>query len=158
MFFTFRTSILVLILIMFIISTAPVVQTSLPALLENASAAGPQTVSLRLNSAQFETVSNTTIHQLKILVNYTTNDLKTVNNKINGVMKVYALNGSLLKTSSFPSGFIVHASGAAQFKTTIIYSYIKNVTAVAQLTDLSKTLPLSNAIRIKINLGQNLKF
>jgi hypothetical protein len=158
MFFTFSTSISVLVLIIFIINATPVVQTSLPTLLENVSAVGPETISLKLNSAQFETVSNTTTHQLKILVNYTTNDLKTVNNKINGVMKVYALNGSLLKTSSFPSGFIIHASGAAQFKTTIIYSYIKNVTAVAQFTDLSKTVPLSNAVRIKINLGQNLKF
>jgi hypothetical protein len=35
---------------------------------------------------------------------------------INAIMKVYAPNGTLIKTSSFPNGFVVKHSGTAGFK------------------------------------------
>ena len=93
-------------------------------------------------------------HQIKIIVNYTANDAKSINTTINGVMKVYALNGTLLRTSAFPSGFKAQKFGTAQFATTILDNRIKNVTAVIQMTNILKTFALSNSVKTRINLGQ----
>jgi hypothetical protein len=46
-------------------------------------------------------------NQVNAFSNYTVNDPSFVNQKINSVMKVYATNGTLIKTSSSADGFIV---------------------------------------------------
>jgi len=47
-------------------------------------------------------------------------------------MKVYAPNGTLIKTSFFPNGFIAKHSGSAQLATTIKDNRILQLTAFVQ--------------------------
>ena len=69
-------------------------------------------------------------------------------------MKVYATNGTLIKTSSSADGFIVNQTGSQSHVTTITNSTLQNVIAVVQYTDLAKTLPLSNPLQVDLNLTQ----
>ena len=82
--------------------------------------------------------------------NYTVNDPSFLNQKINSVMKVYATNGTLIKTSSSAEGFIVDQTGSQRHVTTITNSTMQNVIAVVQYTDLAKTLPLSNPLQVDL--------
>lgn len=123
-------------------------------LVENVFGQSPQGIIIKLSYAHFVPLSTSKGHQIKIIVNYTANDTKNINTTINGVMKVYALNGTLLRTSAFPSGFKAQNFGTAQFATTLLDSRIKNVTAVIQMTNTLKTFALSNSVKARINLGQ----
>ena len=121
---------------------------------ENVFGQSPQPITIKLNYAHFIPLSTSKGHQIKVIVNYTANDTKSINTTINGVMKVYALNGTLLRTSAFPSGFKAQNLGTAQFATTLLDNRIKNVTAVIQMTNILKTSALSNSVKTRINLGQ----
>jgi hypothetical protein len=123
-------------------------------LVENVFGQSPQGIMIKLSYAHFVPLLTSKGHQIKIIVNYTANDTKNINTTINGVMKVYALNGTLLRTSAFPSGFKAQNFGTAQFATTLLDSRIKNVTAVIQMTNTLKTFALSNSVKARINLGQ----
>ena len=109
-------------------------------------------VSLELNSATFSPLTSALGNQLKVGVNYTTTNNTLVGNTINAVMKVYALNTTAIKSTSFPSGFTANRSGMEEIKTTIGGNSTQNVIAVVQFTDLSKTLPISNPIQVDLNL------
>jgi hypothetical protein len=62
-----------------------------------------QEVFLALNSAQFVPLTTTGEgSRIQVFVNYTVNDPSIINQTINSVMKVYQVNGTLIKTSSFP--------------------------------------------------------
>ena len=97
-------------------------------------------------------------NQVKVLLkSLTTNDTTGSNNNnqsMNAVMKVYSTNGTLLKTTSFPSGFNYNASESVKLATNIEDKSIETVTAVVQLTNLEKTQQLSDPITIKLGLGQ----
>ncbi len=69
-------------------------------------------------------------------------------------MKVYSINGTLLKTSSYPQGFNYNNTESIKLATNIADKSIENVTAVIQLTNLEKTQPLSDPLTIKLGLGQ----
>jgi hypothetical protein len=124
----------------------------------NASAYHGQEVLLALDSAQFIPRLNTTEgSQVKVFVNYTVNDPSIVNQTINAVMNVYTLNGTLIKTSSFPAGFTATNFGTQQLATTIKGNTIQNITAVTTITNAAKLIPLSNSSTVKLNLGQILQ-
>ena len=97
-------------------------------------------------------------NQVKVLLkSLTTNDTTGSNNNnqsMNAVMKVYSTNGTLLKTTSFPSGFNYNGSESVKLATNIADKSIETVTAVIQLTNLEKTQQLSDPITIKLGLGQ----
>jgi hypothetical protein len=115
-----------------------------------------QEISLVLNSADFTSLStNKTAHQVRVFVNYTVNDPSIGSQTINSVMKVYSPNGTLLKTSSSPNGFTINSSGVQRHSTTLSNSIIQNVSAVVQFTDVSKIMPLSNAVVVKLNLANS---
>jgi hypothetical protein len=82
------------------------------------------------------------------------NNNNNSNKSMNAVMKVYSTNGTLLKTSSFPSGFNYNGSESVKLATNIVDKSIETVTAVVQLTNLEKTQQLSDLITIKLSLGQ----
>jgi hypothetical protein len=82
------------------------------------------------------------------------NNNNNSNQSMNAVMKVYSTNGTLLKTSSFPSGFNYNGSESVKLATNIVDKSIETVTAVVQLTNLEKTQQLSDLITIKLSLGQ----
>jgi len=114
-----------------------------------------QEVSLTLNSGHFIPLTVDKGNQVRVSVNYTTDNSTIIGNTINAVMKVYAApNRTAIKSTSFPNGFIVNSSGMQEIKTTITDNQTKNVTAVVQFTDASKTVPISNPVHIRLNLTQ----
>ena len=137
---------------------AAVLALSMVGLSYNAFAYHGQEAILALDSAQFIPRLNTTEgSQVKVLVNYTVNtvnDPSIVNQTINAVMNVYTLNGTLVKTSSFPAGFTANNFGTQQLATTIKENTIQNITAVTTITNAAKLIPLSNSLTTKLNLGQ----
>jgi hypothetical protein len=129
--------------------------STLPLLYETFADHG-QEISLALNSAEFKSLSsNKTGHQVRVFVNYTINDPSLIGQTINSVMKVYSLNGTLLKTSSSPNGFTINSTGIQRHSTTLADNTIQNVTAVVQFTDISKITPMSNPVSVKLNLANS---
>jgi hypothetical protein len=90
-------------------------------------------------------------NQVKVIVNYSVEDPSIIDQDINAVMKVYTLNGTLLKTSSFPAGLALNETGKAQLATTFTDTIIKNVTAVVTFVNTTNNLPLSNPLTVKLN-------
>jgi uncharacterized membrane protein YqhA len=114
-----------------------------------------QTLPMEIDYAHFISPLNQD-NQVKVLLkSLTTADSAGLNNKtINAVMKVYSINGTLLKTSSYPQGFNYNNTESIKLATNIADKSIETVTAVIQLTNLEKTQPLSDPITIKLGLGQ----
>jgi hypothetical protein len=110
-------------------------------------------ISISLDSAEFIPLGEKG-NQVNVFSNYTVNDPSFVNQKINSVMKVYATNGTLIKTSSSADGFIVNQTGSQRHATTITNTTIQNVIAVVQYTSLTKTAPLSNPLQVNLTLTQ----
>jgi hypothetical protein len=68
-------------------------------------------------------------------------------------MKLYALNGTLIKSSSYPSGFVAqNTNGTAELKTTLEDPTIQSAIANITLTNAAKTEVISNEISTTINL------
>ncbi|HEU4483658.1 MAG TPA: hypothetical protein VFR65_11475 [Nitrososphaeraceae archaeon] len=114
-----------------------------------------QTFPMEIDYAHFISPLNQD-NQVKVLLkSLTTNDTTGLNNKtINAVMKIYSINGTLLKTSSYPQGFNYNSTESIKLATNIADKSIDTVTAVIQLTNLEKTQPLSDPLTIKLGLGQ----
>ena len=115
-----------------------------------------QTFPMEIDYAHFISPLNQD-NQIKVLLkSLTTSDAAGLNNNktINAVMKVYSINGTLLKTSSYPQGFNYNNTESIKLATNIADKSIENVTAVIQLTNLEKTQPLSDPLTIKLGLGQ----
>jgi hypothetical protein len=119
------------------------IQTAKPVLSANK-------ITIALVSSQFMPLTNSTFNQLKIIVSYKTNDASLINTKINGVMRVYSLNGNIIKTSSFPNGFILNKTGTIQFATSFTGNTTQNVRADIVLKDLDKINPLSNIVTANV--------
>ena len=110
-------------------------------------------LTISLNSATFGPLtSNPSLNQVKLLVDYQTKDLSLVDSTINGVMLVYAPNGTLLKTSSYPNGFTITESGIIQFATSFADPSLTSVKTNVSLTDLNKTETLSNTLSSDVAL------
>jgi hypothetical protein len=114
-----------------------------------------QTFPMEIDYAHFISPLNQD-NQVKVLLkSLTTNDTAGLNNKtINAVMKIYSINGTLLKTSSYPQGFNYNSTESIKLATNIGDKSIETITAVIQLTNLEKTQPLSDPLTIKLSLGQ----
>jgi hypothetical protein len=109
-------------------------------------------INITVNSTKFAQSSNDTSTRLKVVVNYVTKDTSIVKSKINGILKVSALNGTLIKRSSFANGFVVNQSGAITFATTLPTKSMQSVKTDVVLTDLSKANPISNVVTTNVNL------
>ena len=117
-----------------------------------------QKIPIDIDYAQFISPLNQD-NQVKVyLKSLPTDDLTGVNNNtnqtMNAVMKIYSTNGTLLKTTSFPSGFYYNSLKSIKLATNIIDKSVETITAVVQLTNLEKTQPLSDPITFKLGLGQ----
>lgn len=93
-------------------------------------------------------------NQVNVIAKYTVNDPSIINQMINSVMKVYTTNGTLIKTSSSAEGFIANQTGIQRHATTISDSTLQSLIAVVQFTDLAKTIPLSNPLKVDLTLNQ----
>ena len=91
-----------------------------------------QAITISLDSAEFIPLGEEG-NQVNVFSNYTVNDPSFLNQKINSVMKVYATNGTLIKTSSSADGFVVNQTGSQQHVTTITNSTMQNVIAVCTI-------------------------
>ena len=113
-----------------------------------------QAITISLDSAEFIPLGEEG-NQVNVFSNYTVNDTSFVNQKINSVMKVYATNGTLIKTSSSADGFVVNQTGSQHHATTITNSTIPKCNSrIVQYTNLTKTAPLSNPLS-KSNFNSN---
>lgn len=84
---------------------------------------------------------------------YQINDESLENEKINGIMKLYSSNGTLIHSSSFPESFIAKKKGGTEdFKTTIRDPAINNLIANVTFVDLDKKNTLSNTVTTNLNL------
>ncbi len=117
----------------------------------DASPAGAERITLTLNSATFLPLTDPTKHQLKVSVDYATTDTSLINAQINGVMDVYAPNGSKVKTSSYPNPFTILDSGTIIFATTFIDPSLEDVRADIRLTDSNKTEIISNTVTTNVS-------
>ena len=118
-----------------------------------------QDVLLSLDSAEYMPLKKVKGNQVEMFVKYMVNNSSIIDKQINCVMKVYYPNGTLIKTSTPPDEVIItNSSGILRHATTPSPdSKIENLTAVVQLTDITKSLPISNSVTVPLVLGESTK-
>lgn len=109
-------------------------------------------VIIKLDSVSFAPLTNSEINQLKVDITYQTHDPSLVNTIMAGVMKVYTTDGTLVKTSSIPSGYVLGQAGPMQFATSFEDQSIEDVKAEIAMTDTSHTEKISNTLNIETTL------
>ena len=98
-------------------------------------------------------LSNVHGNQATMSVKYQVNDESLEGEKVNGIMKLYSTNGSLIHSSSFPDGFTAKKKGGTEdFKTTIRDPTIQSLTANVTFTDIKKTETISNVVTTNLQL------
>jgi hypothetical protein len=110
-------------------------------------------IDISLVNSSFVPLSNADANQVKASIDYTLEKEKMQNQLINAVMEVYAPNGTLIRTTSIGSGFTLQSAGGEQaLRTTINVESLQSVSIKVVFTDLSKKIPLSNAITDDLKL------
>jgi hypothetical protein len=91
-------------------------------------------------------------NQVSVFPSYELNDNSIVGQTINAVMEVYAPNGTIIRTSSYPNGFIAQGSGGVEgLETTIKDPEVQSVIANVTFRNLDKTAVLSNDLSVNLN-------
>ena len=124
---------------------------SLP-FINNAFAEHGQEIVLSLNDSSFAPIAPDGKNQVKVVVNYATQEPMAVHDLVKGVMKVYSANGTLLKTSSSPTPFAASSSGKLPLATTLTDNTIDSVTANIVFTNPIRTEIVSNELPVKLDL------
>jgi hypothetical protein len=123
--------------------------------LDRAFADHGQEITLTLYNSSFGSLTSGGGNQASVFANYNLNDDSIAGQTINAVMEVYAPNGTLIRTSSYPQGFIAQSSGGVEgLETTIRDTTLQNVTANVTFTSADKTEALSNNLRVNLNLDE----
>jgi hypothetical protein len=93
-------------------------------------------------------------NQVKVIVNYSIVDESVLGQRINAVMGIYDRpNGTLIKLTSFPKGFILNSTeGAIQLASTLTDPKIQNISTVVTLTNAEKSEKYSNDVRSDLDL------
>src|ERR687891_1212493 len=121
----------------------------------------PNSVSQTLNYSHFvplSPISNSPGNQVKLLLNYNVTESSLLDNPINAILEVYAANQSLIRTSSLPHPLnVTGPEGTIQLATTLNDNSLKNITAVALLTDDEKAIPISNVLEARLDLGEMIR-
>jgi hypothetical protein len=100
-------------------------------------------------------LTNTDANQVRVGVEYTIEDETIQNEMINAVMKVYAPNGSLIRTTSIPNGFTAQGDGGVEvLRTTFLDKSIQSILANITFTDLTKRVPVSNVLTVNLDLEE----
>jgi hypothetical protein len=114
-----------------------------------------KSIDISVVNSSFIPLTNTDANQVKVNVEYTLEDEKIQNQLINAVMEVYAPNGTLIRTTSIGTGFALQSDGGEQvLRTTLHDKSLQSVSIKIVLTDLSKKIPLSNAITDDLKLEE----
>lgn len=114
-------------------------------------------IAIKLGNAQSASVNGTTNSRITVNVSYSVSDPTLIGQKINAVMKVHSSNGTVIKTTSFPSGFIANKTDTAELLTNIPRASAQNITAETVFTDLNKTNILSNVVKTQPVLSGSIK-
>ena len=113
-------------------------------------------ITLTLDNSSFAPLSTVHGNQLSVSVKYEVNDKSLASQKINGLMKIYSANGTLIHSTSFPEGFDTKKRGGVEeLKTTIRDPTLNEVIANVTFTDLKKTETLSNTVTTKLVLNES---
>ena len=104
-------------------------------------------INIDMTSVTFAPLTDSSINQLKIFVNYHAIDPALVNTPMAGIVKVFLSDGSLIKTSSILKGYVVGQSGVIQFATSFNDQAIQNVRAEVYMIDTSDEI-VSNALSV----------
>ena len=117
---------------------------------------GKKDITLTLEKSSFAPLSTVHGNQLSVSVKYEVNDKSLANQKINGLMKIYSANGTLIHSTSFPDGFDAKKKGGVEeLKTTIRDPTLDQVIANVTFTDLKKTETLSNTLTAQLVLNES---
>jgi hypothetical protein len=94
-------------------------------------------------------------NQVKVIVNYDIADESLIGQRINAIMGIYDRNnGSLIKLSSFPNGFIINnTEGTTQLATTLADPKIQNISAIVTLTSADKSEKYTNDVRTDLDVS-----
>ena len=110
-------------------------------------------VDISIVNSSFVPLTSTDANQVKVNVEYTLEDESMQNQLVNAVMEVYAPNGTLIRTTSIPSGFTLNSDGGVELlKTTFHDKSLESVSINIAVTDLTKKTPLSNKITEDLDL------
>jgi hypothetical protein len=90
---------------------------------------------------------NTEGNQVKVIINYSIGDQSIVGQRINAQMGIYdRLNGTLIKLSSFPYGFILNdTTGTIQLASTLNDPKLQNLLTIIILTNEESRVQTINA-------------
>ena len=114
-----------------------------------------QRLTITVANSSFVPLTNTDANQVRVNVEYTLEDKSIENERINAVMKVFAPNGTLVRTTSLPGGFVAENNGSVEaLKTTFQDKSIQSLKANITLTDLTKKIPISNAVTVNLDLEE----
>lgn len=93
-------------------------------------------------------------NQVKVVINYSMGNESFLGQRINAVMGIYdRVNGSLIKLTSFPNGFILNnTEGTIQLASTLTDPKIQNISTITTLTNSEKTEKYSNDVRSDLDL------
>ena len=108
-------------------------------------------ISISLENASYVQLNNTA-SKLNVLVNYDVENKTLQDERINGVMKVYASNGTLVKYSSFPNGFLANETDVVEFKATLKDPNLTDIFVNVTMFDIGKKNILSNTITSESSL------
>jgi hypothetical protein len=112
-------------------------------------------ITLTLDKSSYAPLTNIHGNQLSVSVRYQVDDKSLADQQINGLMKIYSSNGTLIHSTSFPDGFIAKKKGGVEeLKTTIRDPTLEQVIANVTFTDLKKTETLSNTVTVQLDLNQ----
>ena len=126
---------------------------SLGTIIIREAVAAKESILLILTNSSFAPLSTVHGNQVVVPVKYQVKGDSLAGEKINGIMKLYSSNGSLIHSSSFPDGFTAKKKGGMEeFKTTIRDPSIQSLTANVTFTDLKKTETISNVVTAKLQL------
>ena len=120
-----------------------------------AFAQGTQGITLSAGNSSFSPLTNTDANQIRVNIDYSVEDESLQNQVINAVMAVFAPNGTLLKTTSFPTGFTAQSDGGTEtLRTTFQDKSLTSVTANVTFTDATKSRSISNVVTINLDLEE----
>jgi hypothetical protein len=120
-----------------------------------AIAQGTQGITISAGNSSFSPLTNTDANQIRVNIDYSVEDESLQNQVINAVMAVFAPNGTLLKTTSFPTGFTAQSDGGTEtLKTAFRDKSLTSVTANVTFTDSTKSRSISNVLTINLDLEE----
>jgi hypothetical protein len=112
-------------------------------------------ISISVSNSSFVPLTNTDANQVRVGIEYSIEDESIENEIINAVMKVYAPNGSLIRTTSIPSGFAAQGDGGLEvLRTTFLDKSMQSILANITFTDSTKKIPISNVITMNLDLEE----